>query len=69
MNKFTIYFFIENEWSYNFFKMIFALSIVSIIIYISIKSCILVERSSKYCLWYIFIISILHIYNCYTYKK
>lgn len=34
MNKFTIYFFIENEWSYNFFKMIFALSIVSIIIYI-----------------------------------
>lgn len=34
MNKFTIYFFIENEWSYNFFKMIFALSIVFIIIYI-----------------------------------
>lgn len=34
MNKFTIYFFIENEWSYNFFKMIFALSIVSIIMYI-----------------------------------
>lgn len=31
MNKFTIYFFIENEWSYNFFKMIFALSIVFII--------------------------------------
>lgn len=69
MNKATIYFFIENEWPYNFFKMIFTLSIVFIIIYISIKSCILVERSSKCCLWYIFIIFILYIYNCDTYKK
>ncbi|WP_300644929.1 hypothetical protein [uncultured Desulfovibrio sp.] len=34
MNKATIYFFIENEWPYNFFKMIFTLSIVFIIIYI-----------------------------------